>query len=121
MRYFIRTTLVGGIIFLLPLVIVAVIIGKAFKILKFIAAPLDKLIPIESIAGFAFVEILTVGIMLLCCLMAGLAARGSWGRNIYQKIDSILMQLIPGYSWIKGVAGDISDNGFNWNFLTTIW
>jgi uncharacterized membrane protein len=109
MREFIRTTLIGGILFLIPLVMVVVVFGKAFQILKTVANPLVKLIPIESIAGFALVEVLTAVIMLLCCLMAGLVARSQWGRNIYAKIDSILLELIPGYSWVKGVTGDISD------------
>jgi uncharacterized membrane protein len=108
MREFIRTTLIGGILFLIPLVVVVAIIGKAFQILKIVATPLDKLIPIESVAGFALVEILTATIMLLLCLTAGLIARSPWGRNVYQKIDTILLQLIPGYSWVKGVTSDIS-------------
>ena len=109
MREFIRTTLIGGILFLIPLVMVVVVFGKAFQILKIVAIPVDKLIPIESVAGFALVEVLTAVIMLLCCLMAGLVARSPWGRNVYGKIDTILLQLIPGYAWVKGVTGDISD------------
>ena len=109
MRKFIRTTLIGGILFLIPLVMVVVVFGKAFQILKIVATPLGKLIPIESVAGFALVEVLTAVVMLLCCLMAGLVARSSWGRNVYGKIDTILLQLIPGYSWVKGVTGEISD------------
>ena len=109
MREFIRTTLIGGILFLIPLVMVVVVFGKAFQIMKIVATPLGKLIPIESVAGFALVEVLTAVIMLMCCLMAGLVARSSWGRNVYGKIDTILLQLIPGYSWVKGVTGEISD------------
>ena len=109
MREFIRTTLIGGILFLIPLVMVVVVFGKAFQILKIVATPLGKLIPIESVAGFALVEVLTAVVMLLCCLMAGLVARSPWGRNVYGKIDTILLQLIPGYSWVKGVTCEISD------------
>ncbi len=37
-----KTTLLGGLVFLLPLVVV-VTLGKAFKIIKFLAQPLDLL------------------------------------------------------------------------------
>ena len=95
MRESIRTTLIGGVVFLIPLVMAVVVIGKAFQILKVVATPVDKLIPIESVAGVALVEVLTVAIMLLCCLLAGLIARGSWGRNVAAKLDSVLLHLVP--------------------------
>lgn len=109
MREFIRTTLLGGVLFLIPLVAVVVVVGKAFQITMVVARPLAKLIPIESVAGIALVEVLTAVILIMSCLIAGLVARSPWGRKIYGKIDTILLQLIPGYAWVKGVTGSISD------------
>jgi len=109
MRDFLRTTLIGGFLFMIPLVAVVVIIGKAFQILKIIATPIGKLIPIESIAGFAFVEFLTAGIMLLACFVAGLLTHSQWARHLGDKLDAVLLQVVPGYAWIKGVTGGISD------------
>ncbi len=109
MLRFFRTTIIGGVLFLIPLVFVAVILGKAFQIMLAVAAPLDKLIPIESVGGFAFVNVLAFLILILSCMLAGLVARSPWGKSVYQKIDAFLLQLIPGYAWIKGVTGSISD------------
>ena len=107
---FLRLTLIGGVIFLIPLVIVVAAVGKAFQIMQVVAAPLNRLIPIESVAGFAFIDILTIVVMVLLCLIAGLAARSPWGRKMYAKLDELLLQMIPGYAWIKGVTGEISDD-----------
>ena len=104
----IKTTLIGGIMFLIPLVFVVVIIGKAFQILKVVAMPIGRLITIESVAGIAVVEILTVAIMVLLCLIFGLFARSQWCRSLYKKLDAALLHLIPGYRWIRGMTG-ISD------------
>jgi uncharacterized membrane protein len=109
LRRLIRDTLIGGVLFLIPLVFVVVVFGKAFQIMKVVAAPLGKLIIIESFAGFAIVEILTVLIMILSCLLAGAAARSPWGRKVNEKLDAILLQMIPGYAWVKGMTGDIHD------------
>jgi len=109
LRKLIRTTLMGGILFLIPLVIVVAVLGKAFQIMKAVAKPVGNLIPVESIAGFAKVEVLTGVIMLLSCLIAGLVARSPWGKRVNEKLDGILLQMIPGYAWIKGVTGDIRD------------
>ena len=74
MRSFMRTTIVGGFLFLTPLAFVVAVFGKAFQVIKVVATPLDNLFPIETVAGVAFVEVLTALIMLLCCFVAGLFA-----------------------------------------------
>ncbi len=109
LRRLIRTTLIGGVLFLIPLVFVVVVFGKAFQIMKVVATPLGKLIPVESFAGFAVVEILTVLVMILCCLFAGMIARSPWGQKVSKKLDAVLLQMIPGYAWVKGITGDIHD------------
>ncbi len=107
---FLRLTLIGGVIFLIPLVIIVAAVGKAFQIMQVVAAPLNRLIPIESVAGFAFIDVLAVIVMVLLCLIAGLAARSPWCRKMYAKLDELLLQMIPGYAWVKGVTGEISDD-----------
>jgi len=109
MRSFIRTTVIGGVLFLIPLAVVVAVLGKAFEVLKVLATLLSRLIPIETVVGIAIVEILTVGIMLLCCFASGLLARSSAGRSAYEAVDAILLQLIPGYAWVRVYTGDISD------------
>lgn len=109
MRQLIRTTLVGGIIFLIPLVFVVAVFGKALQIIKSVAVPLGDLIPIEAVAGVAIVPILTTVIMFLSCLLAGIAARSPAGRKLYKKLDTVLLRMIPGYAWAKGVTGGIRD------------
>jgi hypothetical protein len=46
---FIKTTIVGGIVFMVPTIIIIVILGKAFELMLKVARPIDKLIPIDSI------------------------------------------------------------------------
>jgi len=110
MQKVIRATLVGGVLFLIPMVFVVVVIGKAFKIIKVVAMPLHEVIPIDSIAGIALEEIITVIIMLLCCLLAGTVAHSAWGGSINKKIETALLNIIPGYAWVKGVTGGIRDD-----------
>jgi uncharacterized membrane protein len=109
MRQFIRTTLIGGALFLVPLVVVVVLVVKAFQLTKVAATPVAQLIPIESIAGIALVEIVTGVILLLGCFIAGMFARSAWGRSVQLRLDALLLQVFPGYAWIKGITGEISD------------
>ena len=109
LRRLVGTTVLGGFLFLIPLVFVIVVLGKAFQIMKVVTTPIGKLIPIESFGGFALVEILTVFVLVLSCLLAGLLVRSPWGKKIYEKLDAVLLQMIPGYAWVKGMTGDIRD------------
>ncbi len=99
---FLRTTLIGGVLFLLPLVFVVVILGKAFHIMKSVAVQIDKLIPVETLAGYPSADVMAVAILLLSCFLAGLAARSQRGQALQTKLDDTLLQVIPGYAWIKG-------------------
>lgn len=48
---FIKTTVIGGLIFLIPFVIIVSILGKAIKTMVVVARPLDKMVQLESIGG----------------------------------------------------------------------
>ena len=48
---FIKTTVIGGLIFLIPFVIIVSILGKAIKTMVLVARPLDKMVQLESIGG----------------------------------------------------------------------
>jgi uncharacterized membrane protein len=109
LRGLIRATLVGGIIFLIPLVFVVAFFGKAFQIMKAVATPVGKLIPYETLAGFIVVDLLTILIIILCCLMAGMLARSPWGRRVNARLDAALLQVIPAYAWVKGMTGGLRD------------
>lgn len=95
---------------MIPLVFVVAVFGKAIQIMKSVAVPLAKIVPVDSIAGVAIVPILATLILVLSCLIAGIVARSSVGQKAYKKIDTVLLHLIPGYAWIKGVTGGIHDD-----------
>ena len=104
-----KSTALGGIVFLLPLVLLAVILEKAFKIIKVLSDPLANLLPFDALAGYAVADILAVLILFLITLVAGLLAKSPIFDGVYQKLDAIILQVFPGYSWIKGMTGSLSD------------
>lgn len=106
---FFKTTIIGGVIFLIPLVIIAIVLGKAFKVMMLIAVPLDKLIPIDSIGGIAFVNILAVLVILISSFIAGIIAKSKLGKVTFEMIDSKLILFIPGYAYLKGLTGSFVD------------
>ena len=104
---FLKTTLIGGLIFLIPFVVIVAILGKAINIMIVFAKPLEKLVPFETIGGIAVINILAFLVMVLLCFLAGLFSRSKPGKRAFNTIDAKLLALIPGYAFVKGFAGTI--------------
>ena len=109
MANFFKTTIIGGLIFLIPIVVLSVILGKGLKIMMVVAEPLDKLIPIESVGGVALVNILTVLCLLAGCFFAGIAAKSKLGKTTFDMIDAKLLLFIPGYTYVKSMTSAFVD------------
>ncbi len=108
---FVKTTLIGGLIFLIPIVIIMAILGKAIKMMMVVAQPLGKMIPFESVGGIALVNILAIVAVVLVCFLAGFLAKSPPGRKAFNFLDSKLLMIMPGYSFIKGMTGSIDKKG----------
>ena len=109
MGNFFKTTFIGGLIFLIPIAVLAIVLKKAYHIMMLVAVPLDRLIPIESIGGVALVNILAVLCIFVACFLAGFVAKSKLGKATFDLIDTKLVLFFPGYSYVKSLTGSISD------------
>lgn len=100
-----KTTILGGILFLAPLAVLAIIVGKVFQMSLALVEPIDNFIPIESFVGVATVNILAIIFILVVCYIAGLLAKWAFLGNRLQRLDGLLMDLIPPYAVFKALLG----------------
>ena len=105
---FIRETVIGGLLFLLPLTVVALIIGKAYKISLLVAEPLGRLIPIDQVGGVALANILAVLVILVLCYLAGRVARYSGIKGKVARIEELLIATLPGYAFAKTLMSGVA-------------
>ncbi|HEX6960574.1 MAG TPA: DUF502 domain-containing protein [Lacipirellula sp.] len=108
-----KTTILGGVIFLLPFAIVVFLIGQLAQLIYSIAAQLDWAALQWSVGGVSLAVLLaTLGLVLLCYL-AGLAARRSLGRQFSEKVERNLSLLFPRYViWKSQLASNVgADEG----------
>jgi len=98
---FIRTTLVGGILFLVPVVVVVVIVGKALGLLDRAGAALARVLSVNDVAGIPAPRLLAVLILVAMCFLAGLVARTSVARGLTQQIEDRFLRNIPGCTFYK--------------------
>ena len=90
MNNFLKTTIIGGGVFVIPFIIVVALLLKAMKIMMVIAAPLDSLIPVDKIGGIAIANLLALILVIIICFLAGLAAKSLYAKRIHESIDSKL-------------------------------
>lgn len=104
-----KTTLIGGVLFLVPVVFLVIILDKAFQLTMSVAEPMDRLLPDSSIGGFALMNLIAILLIACLCFLAGLLARTAFLSRHVEKLDSVLIEAIPGYSFAKGMVGGMAD------------
>jgi len=102
-----KSTLIGGIFFLVPLVLLIIILSKAHDLMLKIAQPLSEVIPLEKIGGVAVANILVIVLLLLVCLLAGLLATRPKFKAFQQYLDEKILGPIPGYRVLKAYLNSL--------------
>lgn len=98
---FIRITLAGGILFLIPVVVMGLVLGKVFVFLKRFSTPVAKRLPYSDVAGVAIATLITILLLLILCFAAGMFMRTKYARKIIQWLENNILVYIPGYSFIQ--------------------
>ena len=94
---FIRATLTGGIIFLLPIVLIIMVGAKAIEILLKISSPLAKHMADGSFLGLDGSMLLAVTLLILICFISGLFYRSVVVKNWIARLEENVLVYLPGY------------------------
>src|SRR5262245_40649594 len=100
----IRATVVGGLLFLVPFVVLLFILGRAFAIVEKLVEPIAKSLPVESVIGLRLSVLLAVAILVLVCFLAGFFARTAVARRLVSGLESGVLSNLPGYEFFKGLG-----------------
>ena len=101
MLKFLRTTVMGGILFLVPIVIFIVFIEKALKIAHKLSAPIAAHLSIASFSATVIVELIAIIILVFFCFIAGLAAKTAGAKRFSQSLEFNVLEKIPAYALLK--------------------
>ena len=101
---FMKTTLIGGIIIVLPVYIAVLLILKAVQGLLAAVKPITAAIP----ASVEFDEILAILVLAVICFIAGLVVRTRAGLRAKNAMERRVLQRLPGYTLLRGLAGRVT-------------
>jgi uncharacterized membrane protein len=101
---FVKTTVVGGLVFLIPLVILLAIVGKVTGLLQRLAQPLAERLPVNTVLGVVSADAVVIALLILACFLAGLLARVSFANRFVKRAETGVLWRIPGYGFVKGLT-----------------
>jgi len=101
---FIKTTLINGLFFIIPIVLVIYLIGKVINILRNMVAPLADNISIPILGGEAIARIIALAVLILLCFIAGLLAKTKKANQLKKWVEEHILSSIPGYNFLKGMS-----------------
>jgi uncharacterized membrane protein len=105
---FLKTTAIGGLVFLLPLVVVGAALGYVYHVVMLVYQPLHELLGVSTFWGVAVVLLLAIGLLVALCFVCGLTAQRAMARQFTQTLEKQLVMLVPKYAIYKDIlAGNI--------------
>ena len=111
---FIKNMIIAGIIFFIPLVILIIILQKAFQLSAVLVAPIIKLLNVTNIFGVGAEIFISIILLLFLLYLGGLLAKTTGVKKAIVKLEESLLSKIPGYEVLKktgeSFAGFETDN-----------
>ena len=98
---FVGTTILGGVLFLTPIVVLGIVLSKAYDFVRRGLQPLMALIPQKLASGPTMTAALTILLLGLMCLLAGLFARTMLAQRIVSGLEATVLSKLPGYEYLK--------------------
>lgn len=118
-RSFLFSSLLGGIIVILPLILTIALFGFLYG---FISSALEtyavEIMGLLKVNRF-FANIIIVGGLLFLCFFMGTLLRTRGGKFLFHFVERRLFMLIPGYRMIKDTVSQFS-GGMEKKSLTTV-
>ncbi|UVE18426.1 hypothetical protein NVV93_03200 [Pseudomonas sp. LS44] len=104
MLRFIKTTVAGGLLFLLPLMLIVVLLEKAVHLLRPAVAKLLPMFPDHLVAGVTLFTLVTLLALLVVCFGAGLLAKTVLAKRLLGTLENYVLANLPGYQLAKDTA-----------------
>lgn len=101
---FVKTTIYGGILFVIPFTIIIYIFKDIYNNLYKIVAPIAISAGVESFFGKIAVIISVIIVLLLICFLMGLIVKFGFGKRLHDLLDKFALTFIPGYDKMKAEA-----------------
>ena len=109
--HFLRITVLGGVLFLPPIVVLAFILGKAFDLARRGLKPMTAIIPDRFVSGVTAEAIMAIVLIAILCFLAGLFARTRLAQQIVGELEFSVLSKVPAYEYLKQAGASVMGLG----------
>ena len=102
---FLLITLVRGVLFLVPMVLIAMLAREGYQFLRRIFQPIARLLPEDRFLGVVTEDLVTILAIVLVFLIAGLLVGTRHGQLVSDRLERVVLYRLPGYLLVRGAAG----------------
>ena len=97
---FTKTTLIGGVLVILPIYVTILLLLKAVNGLLALLSPVTAQLP----AGVQFRHVAAILLLVAVCFVVGLAVRTGPGLRAKNVFEQVVLEKLPGYTFLRGLA-----------------
>ena len=97
---FTRTTLIGGLLVILPVYVAVLLLAKTVQGLLGLLRPVAERVP----ASVEFRQTVAILLLVCVCFVVGLVVRTGPGLRAKNACERALLEKLPGYTFLRGLA-----------------
>lgn len=104
-----KATVIGGLLFLVPVAMVIVVLGKVAGVMRMAAQPFDDVVPVDSVLGVVLANVIAIAVIVVICFVAGLIAMNRIGQRMTETVENGLLAAVPAYTFVKGFTDSVAE------------
>lgn len=101
LNHFVRTTLLGGAVVVLPVTIFILLAKLIFDTIRALIDPISSILPFPSISSDILLDLIALGLIIAFFFLMGLFVQTSLGQGLIALIERELLHRLPFYGAIK--------------------
>jgi len=113
---FMKSTLVGGLLVLLPVALTVVLLAKAVAMVLGLLAPIAQHLP----SNVHFTKVVALALVLGACFVVGLFVRTAAGRNAKGLLERTVLERLPAYTLLRSLGSSFSDDKGDGGFAVAL-
>jgi uncharacterized membrane protein len=108
-----QTTIIGGAVFLVPLVVIVFFGSKLLGFMEALLTPIEARTGELAFGGIAFTTILAIAIILLACYLVGLWGRTKHGHSVMLWAQKGIALVVPSFGMYNELLNEIGGESTN--------
>ena len=117
---FLKTTALGGLFVLLPVLLLYLLLSEALDLIVALATPIADLFPGGTFDKIEFPVIVGLILILGVSFLIGLGLRSETGRGLGRWIERTLLGRLPAYNALKRLTTGFAEAGKNGAFRAAV-